>query len=147
MTTTVRAAPSTPFVRPPLHEAERCTLVIFGATGDLTRRKLLPALYELQCAGGMSNCCEIIGIGRTPLTNEQFRLRVREAFAELKDSVDTNDSRWQAFDQRLRYIPGDPNDPSFYSRLPPNSMRRDTPAQTRTACSTSRHLRRSLGRS
>ena len=117
MTTTVRAAPSTPFVRSPLHEAERCTLVIFGATGDLTRRKLLPALYELQCAGGMSNCCEIIGIGRTPLTNDQFRLRVREAFAELKDSVDTNDPRWQAFDQRLRYIPGDPNDPGFYSRL------------------------------
>ncbi len=38
--------------------------------------------------------CEIIGTGRTPLTDEQFRDRVRETFAESKDAVDTNDPRW-----------------------------------------------------
>ena len=117
MTTTVQAVSSEAISRPPLSEAEACTLVIFGATGDLARRKLLPALYELQCAGGMNSRCEIIGTGRTRLTDEQFRGRMRDAFAELKDSVDTNDSRWREFEQRLHYIPGDPNDPGFYSRL------------------------------
>ena len=117
MTTTVRAAPSEQIVRPPLREAEACTLVIFGATGDLTRRKLLPALYELQCAGGMNSRCDILGMGRTRLTDEEFRGRVREAFAEAKDPVDTNDPRWKGFEQRLHYVPGDPNDPGFYSHL------------------------------
>jgi glucose-6-phosphate 1-dehydrogenase len=103
--------------RPPLSEAEACTLVIFGATGDLTRRKLIPALYELQCLGGMSSRCEIIGTGRTRLTDEQFRGRLRETVADSKDLVDTNDPQWQDFEQRLHYIPGDPNDAGFYSRL------------------------------
>jgi glucose-6-phosphate 1-dehydrogenase len=117
MTTTVRAAPSAQVRRPPLREADACTLIIFGATGDLTRRKLLPALYELQCAGGMNSRCDIIGTGRTRLTDEQFRGRVREAFAEAKDPIDTNDPRWSGFEQRLHYVPGDPSDPGFYSRL------------------------------
>jgi glucose-6-phosphate 1-dehydrogenase len=117
MTTTVRAAPSEQVRRAPLREADACTLVIFGATGDLTRRKLLSALYELQCAGGMNSRCDIIGTGRTRLTDEQFRGRVPEAFAESKDPVDTNDPRWKGFEQRLHYVPGDPNDPSFYPRL------------------------------
>ena len=117
MTTTVRALPREKISRPPLREADACTLVICGATGDLTRRKLIPALYELQCVGGMSTRCEIIGTARTPLTDEQFRARLREAIAQSKDSVDTNDPRWQEFEQRLHYIAGDPNDARFYSSL------------------------------
>jgi glucose-6-phosphate 1-dehydrogenase len=117
MTTPVRASPRETISRPPLREADACTLVIFGASGDLTRRKLVPALYELQCLGGMSSRCEIIGTGRTRLTDEQFRSRLRDTFADSKDSVDTNDPRWQGFEQRLHYIAGDPNDAAFYSRL------------------------------
>ena len=117
MTATVQAVPSEPIARPPLCEAEACTVIIFGATGDLTRRKLLPALYELQCVGGMNSRCEIIGTGRTTLSEEQFRSRVREAFAEAKDAVDTNDARWKGFEQRLGYIAGDPADAAFYSAL------------------------------
>ncbi len=117
MTTSVHASTREQLSRPPLSEAEACTLVIFGATGDLTRRKLLPALYELQCLGGMSSRCEIIGTGRTRLTDEQFRSRLRETFADSKDSVDTNDPRWQGFEQRLHYAIGDPNDVDFYARL------------------------------
>ncbi len=117
MTTPVRALPREKISRPPLSEAEACTLVIFGATGDLTRRKLIPALYELQCLGGMSIRCEIIGTGRTPLTDEQFRGRLRETLAESKDAIDMNDPRWRGFEQRLHYITGDPNDAEFYPRL------------------------------
>ncbi len=117
MTTAVRATPSELIVRPPLREADACTLVIFGATGDLTRRKLLPALFELQCLGGMSSHCEIIGTGRTSLTDEQFRERVRDAFAQSKPPVDVSDARWKGFEQRLRYIPGDPSDPALYTHV------------------------------
>ena len=116
-TATVRAVCCEQIVRPPLREAEACTVVIFGATGDLARRKLLPALYDLRCAGGMSGRCEIIGNGRTHLTDAQFRGRVREAFAESKDAVDTSDPRWQVFEQRLRYIAGDLEEPGFYRQL------------------------------
>jgi glucose-6-phosphate 1-dehydrogenase len=100
-----------------MREADACTFVIFGATGDLTHRKLLPALYALQCAGGMCSRCVIIGTGRTPLTDQTFRTRVREAFTELKDAPDLEDTRWQAFEQRLHYIAGNPNDAKFYPRL------------------------------
>ncbi len=117
MTATVKGRPSEAIVRPPLCEADACTLIIFGATGDLTRRKLLPALYELQCVGGMNSRCEIIGTGRTALSEAQFRSRVREAFAEAKDAVDTNDARWKGFEQRLSYLQGDPSNPEFYSTL------------------------------
>ncbi len=113
----MQASPGEQLSRPPLREAEACTLVIFGATGDLTRRKLLPALYDLQCLGGMSNRCEIIGTGRTHLTDEQFRDRVRAAFTEAEDAADINDPRWQAFEQRLHYVVGDPSDVDFYTRL------------------------------
>jgi glucose-6-phosphate 1-dehydrogenase len=114
---TVHVSPPEKLVRPAMREADPCTFVIFGATGDLTRRKLLPALYELYGAGGMNSHCEIIGTGRTPLSNEQFRERVRDAFAESKDAVDTNDAQWRGFEQQLSYIPGDPSEPALYSRL------------------------------
>lgn len=117
MTTSIPASPREQLSRPPLREAEACTLVIFGATGDLTRRMLIPALFDLQCSGGMNTRCEIIGTGRTQLTDEEFRARVREAFAEAKDAVDTKDPRWQGFEQRLHYVVGDPNDAGLYARL------------------------------
>jgi len=116
VTRTIRAAPSEQVGRPPLREAEACTLLIFGATGDLTRRKLIPALFDLQCSGGMNTRCAIIGTGRTQLTDEEFRARVRAALAEAKD-VNLNDPRWRAFRQRLHYITGDPTDPALYSLL------------------------------
>ena len=117
MTAIVHASASEKLVRPTMREAHPCTIIIFGATGDLTRRKLLPALYELHGAGGMNSSSDIIGTGRTPLTNEQFRERVRAAFADAKEPVDTNDPQWRAFEQRLSYISGDPSEAGLYSCL------------------------------
>lgn len=92
-------------------------LVIFGATGDLARRKLIPALHDLQCLGGMNRGCYILGTARTPLTNQQFRDRVRKAMAESKETPDVSSPDWLAFEQRLHYFTGDPSDPAMYSRL------------------------------
>ena len=92
-------------------------MVIFGATGDLTRRKLIPALYDLQCLGGMSSRCDIVGTARTPLTDQTFRDRIRTAFSESKDAPDTSGASWQEFERHLHYLAGDPSDPAIYSRL------------------------------
>ncbi|HET7076232.1 MAG TPA: glucose-6-phosphate dehydrogenase, partial [Chloroflexia bacterium] len=52
---------------------EPCTIVIFGATGDLTQRKLLPALYNLALDGLLPGAFNIVGVARRPKTDEQFR--------------------------------------------------------------------------
>ncbi|MHB1131561.1 MAG: glucose-6-phosphate dehydrogenase [Chloroflexota bacterium] len=102
--------------RPPLPKADPCIIVIFGASGDLTRRLLMPALYDLACFDCLDGRFEVLGTGRTPLSDEAFRARVREALAS-KDGRATNDPRWLDFEQRLHYLVGDPNDPAFYPRL------------------------------
>ena len=117
MTATLQAEPMEMIGRPPLCEAEACTWVVFGATGDLARRKLFPALYSLRCFGAMSSRCDIVGTARTALTDEEFRVRVREALAESQEAPDTSHARWRDFEQRLHYLAGDPSDPQLYPRL------------------------------
>ena len=117
MSVTVRAVNPETAEHAPTPGAEWCTVIIFGATGDLTRRKLIPALYSLRCFGGLSSRCEIIGTGRTPLSGEEFRARMREAVAGATDGTVPNDPRWREFEERLHYLAGDPNDPAFYARL------------------------------
>lgn len=117
MSTTVRAVPAEIPAPAPAPPADSCTVVIFGATGDLTRRKLIPALYSLRCFGRVSNRCEVIGIGRTPLSEEDFRGRMREAVTEAQQGAGADDPHWRAFEERLHYLTGDPNDPAFYPAL------------------------------
>jgi glucose-6-phosphate 1-dehydrogenase len=57
----------------PLPTGDSCVLVIFGASGDLTNRKLIPGLYNLACEGCMNPEFEVLGIGRTPMSSEEFR--------------------------------------------------------------------------
>ena len=68
-----------------LPKAGSCLLIIFGGTGDLTRRKLIPALYDLACIGCTNPTFDVLGVGRTPLTDEQFRERMHEGAAKSKD--------------------------------------------------------------
>jgi glucose-6-phosphate 1-dehydrogenase len=58
-------------------------MVIFGATGDLTRRKLMPALWDLRSEGCLESV-EILGLGRTPMTDDEFREQMRQALVESK---------------------------------------------------------------
>ena len=102
---------------PPLPQADPCVLVIFGASGDLTQRKLVPALYDLACVGCMNPRFEVIGVGRTAMSSEQFRDRMRQAVASSKDVGSFTDSAWQSFSERLHYLPGDINDLSFFPNL------------------------------
>ena len=101
----------------PLPSGDSCLLVIFGASGDLTRRKLIPGLYNLACVGCMNPHFEVLGIGRTPMTSESFRDGMREAVHGSVDAREFNDSGWRDFENRLHYFVGDVNDVQFYNRL------------------------------
>jgi glucose-6-phosphate 1-dehydrogenase len=92
-------------------------LIIFGASGDLARRKLIPSLYNLACVGCMNPNFEVLGIGRTPMSDEQFRARMREAASKASDTRGFSDSGWQEFGDRLHYLTGDIGDPRFYNNL------------------------------
>jgi glucose-6-phosphate 1-dehydrogenase len=102
--------------RPPLPKAESCVLVIFGATGDLTRRKLIPAIYDLACEGCMDAGFQVLGVGRSPMTEEEFRASMREALVKAKGK-EISDDEWKKFASRLHYLTGDPSDPMTYPAL------------------------------
>src|SRR5580704_267608 len=101
----------------PLPAGDSCLLVIFGASGDLTRRKLIPGLYNLACVGCMNPQFEVLGVGRTNMSSENFRAELREAVSKSGDARDFSESNWQKFEQRLNYFVGDIHDPQFYFRL------------------------------
>jgi glucose-6-phosphate 1-dehydrogenase len=111
---------ATPLVRPAitaLPKGDSCVLVIFGASGDLTRRKLIPALYDLACIACMHPQFQVLGIGRTSMTSEQFRARMREAAAASKEAHNYSEAQWSEFEKRLFYLVGDANDSKFYPLL------------------------------
>jgi glucose-6-phosphate 1-dehydrogenase len=95
---------------------EPCTIVIFGASGDLTRRKLVPALYSLAQQNLLPGGFSILGTGRSRFTHEEFRGRMREAVDEfLSDPVDT--SVWENFSSGIFYTPTDLGDPQSLEGL------------------------------
>jgi glucose-6-phosphate 1-dehydrogenase len=105
------------FSQEPAPTGDACLLVIFGASGDLTHRKLIPGLYNLACAGCMNPEFEVLGVGRTPMTSEEFRAKMHEAVPQSSDTRNFNESQWKEFEQRLHYFVGDIKDSQFYSRL------------------------------
>jgi glucose-6-phosphate 1-dehydrogenase len=117
MSAIIQASPLEKFSQEPLPTGDSCVLVIFGASGDLTKRKLIPGLYNLACVGCMNPEFEVLGIGRTPMSSEEFRKKSGEAAAKSKDTRDFSESGWRGFERRLHYVVGDINDPTFYPRL------------------------------
>src|SRR5277367_210510 len=91
----------------PRPTGDSCLLVIFGASGDLTRRKLIPGLYNLACDGCMNPQFEVLGVGRTQMTSEQFRAELRESASKSGDTREFNEDHWKEFEQRLNYFTGD----------------------------------------
>jgi glucose-6-phosphate 1-dehydrogenase len=109
---------ATPTQANPLREGLRlertpqpCVVVIFGASGDLTKRKLIPALYALATQGMLPTAFGVVGAGRTEITDEQFRTAMREAVAAY-GRVPLNEGTWSAFAAGLRYAPVDFHSPA-----------------------------------
>ena len=100
-----------------LPQGDSALLVLFGATGDLSRRKLMPALYDLACIGCTHRNFEVLGIGRTKLTDDEFRQRMHQGAAESSDARGFNEEDWNGFASRLHYMIGDADTPGFYPEL------------------------------
>src|SRR5215216_1826548 len=89
--------------QPPLPHAEPCVIVIFGATGDLTKRKLMPALCRLLGLGCLDSV-RIIGVGRTEMTDDGFQTLVREALDSSKKIEHLDEEQRRKFSGHLRYL-------------------------------------------
>jgi len=91
------------------------TLVIFGATGDLARRMLLPSLYYLECDGLLDRQLRVIGASRSALDGGRFREIAYETIADRKESVDQG--AWRRLAERLAFCTVDTEKPSDYAAL------------------------------
>ncbi len=96
---------------------EPCTLVIFGASGDLTSRKLVPALYHLFRAGQMPDPFRIVGFARRPKTDLEWRAELREALGRFSRTQPVDGAAWEAFAANLHYCAGEFHDLAAYQRL------------------------------
>ena len=92
-------------------------LVILGASGDLTKRLLMPALYNLACEGLLPEAFAVVGMSLTNLTTAEFRERQRREIAAFTTRKTLDDDRWRWLESRLHYSPGDFADPAAYDRL------------------------------
>jgi glucose-6-phosphate 1-dehydrogenase len=92
------------------------TIIIFGASGDLTWRKLVPALYNNHIKGRTEGCGEIVGFARRPYTDETFRQRLKEGVTMFSpESYDQ--ARWDEFSSKLNYFQGNLDVPEDFKRL------------------------------
>ena len=101
----------------PLRPAPPCALVIFGASGDLTHRKLIPALFDLFQAGLISKHFAVLGFSRSPLSNEDFRRTAREGLEHYTAGGIVSEKAWQEFSACLHYTPGQFDQPASYETL------------------------------
>ena len=102
--------------QPNLPHGEPCVVVIFGATGDLTKRKLMPALCRLLGEGCLEGV-HVLGVGRSDMTDEMFRAFVREGVDNSKKMKDLDEQHWRAFSERLHYLAGELDTDETYSKL------------------------------
>src|SRR5579871_1598246 len=96
---------------------EPCVMVIFGATGDLTHRKLLPALYNLALELPLPAGFSVVGFARRPYTDEEFRDQAMESINQYSRQKPVNPQVWDSFAAGIRYLQSDFHDPSGYDRL------------------------------
>src|SRR5215217_957578 len=95
---------------------EACTVVIFGATGDLTHRKLIPALYNLAAEGELPPELTVIGMARRPKTDDEFRTELREASRKYSRQT-VRDELWESFARSIFYHQSEFSDSAGYQRL------------------------------
>ena len=97
-------------------DAATTSIVIFGATGDLTHRKLIPSLFSLYRKGRLPPEFLIVGYARRPYTNESFREKLRVAAAEFLEAEFDADA-WAEFGPRIFYVQGNLDAPEDYDTL------------------------------
>ena len=104
----------------PLKRGDACSVVIFGASGDLAKRKLFPAIFHLQCDGLLHQDFALVGVARSPLSDEGFRRLVYTSARGADDpspAGEIDEEDWARFAPRLSYVQGDLGDAATYAAL------------------------------
>src|SRR5690349_12446045 len=111
------------------HTSPPCIMVIFGAAGDLTKRKLVPSLYNLKQGKLLPDNFAVIGVARAELNDQEFRRRLRDDMNKFAtDGVDPE--TWNWLEERVYYLAGDFNDDQTFSRLKDLLARLDNERRT-----------------
>jgi glucose-6-phosphate 1-dehydrogenase len=129
---TPTSSPSkTPGTSPePSRKGDPCIIVIFGASGDLTKRKLIPALYNLAKERLLPDNFAVVGYARRDIGTESFRERMRTDTAEYAGSA-LDPEIWKALESRIYYQRGDLQTPSDFADLGKTLVELDAKHQTR----------------
>src|ERR1044072_1639596 len=107
-----------------------CTVVIFGATGDLTHRKLIPALYNLAADGELPPAVAIVAFARRKKTDEEFRNDLEQATRKFSRQP-VRDEIWKTFAESITYHQSEFGDASGYKSLAKTLDEIDKPHGTR----------------
>jgi glucose-6-phosphate 1-dehydrogenase len=101
----------------PDRKPDACIMIIFGASGDLTQRKLIPALYQLAADNQLSECFHVVGFARSRKDQEDFRTALREGICSFARLKPVNEEILTAFLDSITYYQGDYSDLNAYSGL------------------------------
>jgi len=101
------------------------TLVLFGATGDLANRKVVPALFQLWRTNLLPHEFAILGIGRRPYSDDAFRAELRSSLDQFSRVLPIETAVWEQFSARIRYQRGNFDEPALYDELAVNLDRLD----------------------
>ena len=113
----IAARPTGAIHPPPRVRADACTMVICGALGDLSRRKLLPAIYQLMAEHLVDPDFAVIGVARESLTDDQFREQMHESLVKSDEVKRLDEELWQQLCSRLFFVCADLSKPSDYVAL------------------------------
>src|SRR6202047_1722711 len=97
--------------------AEPVTVVLFGASGDLAKRKVIPAMFDLAIHNSLGPRYTIVGFARTPTTDESFQAALGEAAKSISEVGPIDPRQWDEFAKNLHYSQGEYDDPESYARL------------------------------
>ncbi len=110
---------------------DACAVVIFGASGDLTRRKLMPALYNLALGRLLPGGFAVVGVARREKSHEGFRADMKEAVSKFSRKKPVDAALWTDFERGISYVPGTFEDPATYKNLREHLAKLDEERGTR----------------
>src|SRR5258707_7097851 len=96
---------------------EPCTVVLFGASGDLAKRKVIPAMFDLAIHNALGPRYAIVGFARTPMSEDAFRTSLGDAAKSISEVGPIDPKRWDEFASNLYYTSGDYGNEESYTQL------------------------------
>jgi glucose-6-phosphate 1-dehydrogenase len=110
---------------------DACAVVVFGASGDLTRRKLVPALYNLAVGRALPTGCAVVGVARRPKSDDEFRAEMKAGVESFSRRKPIDAEVWGDFEKGVSYVQGSFEDKATYQKLKAHLEKLDAERGTR----------------